>query len=461
MPRTIRVALLTLRDLLVAAGPFVLIAVGLVAAAYWVLDPAPPKVVTLATGQEQGAYAEFGRRYARWMAQYGIEVRLRASEGTTENLALLRDPASGVDVAFVQGGADSLRPRPGEQKDDGLVALGGLFYEPVWVFYREDAAARKPGGALQHQLDELNRLSGLRVNIGAPGSGAMALATRLFEANGIDADSMELFRLAQTPAVVELLEGRIDAAVFVSAPEAPLVQMLLRTPGIRLLDFVRAEAYSRRYSFLAPVQLPRGVVDLAADLPPEDMRLIAPTAMLVAREDLHPALMQLFALAARAIHGDSGWFHRRGEFPSDRALEWPLPREAERALRNGTPWLQRYLPFWLANLVDRMWLVLLSMMAVLIPLSKVVPPLYQFRVRSRVFRWYGILRVIEDEFAAGVDPRTLLARVDELDDRLERVHVPLSYTDELYALRSHLALVRRKLRGRDAPPVPDDASRVH
>lgn len=442
MPRSLRLALLTLRDLFITAGPVVLLAVALLAGAYWTLKPTPPKVVTLATGQDHSGYAEFGRRYAAWLGQHGIEVRLRATQGTAENLALLRDPSSDVDVAFVQGGADTMQPLPGEQKDDGLLALGGLFHEPVWLFYREDSARRRGGAPA---IDAISDLRGWRVNVGGEGSGVPNLMARILEANRVDPSALDLRRLGQTPAVMALLDRRIDAVVFASAPDAPMVQMLLLTPGIRLFDFVQAEAYARRHPFLEPVILPRGVVDLARDLPRADVRLIAPTAMLVAREDVHPALMQLFAQAARAIHGDAGWFQKRGEFPSDRSLEWPLAREAERTLKSGTPWLQRYLPFWLANLVDRMWLVLLSIVAVLIPLSRVVPPLYEFRVRSRIFRWYAQLRGIEEQLASGADRGALQARLDELDALVGRITVPLSYADELYSLRSHIQLVRRRL----------------
>lgn len=439
-----RGAFQTFRDLLVAVGPFALLAAGLLYAAFRFLAPMPPKVVTLATGQDQGAYAEFGRRYAAWIGQHGIEVRLRPTQGTVENLQLLRDDASGVDVAFVQGGADTVLPPAGERKEDGLEAIGGLFFEPVWLFYREASAQRHHG---RPSIDSLAQMRGWSVNVGGPGSGVPPLAARLFESNRIAPDAMDLRSLAQTPAVIDLLEGRIDAIMLASAPEAPMVQMLLMTPGIRTFDFVHAEAYSRRYPFLSAVVLPRGVVDLARDMPPRNVRLIAPTAMLVARDDVHPAVVQLFAQAARAIHGDAGWFQRRGEFPNDRALEWPLAAEAERTFRSGTPWLQRHLPFWLANLVDRMWLVLLSIVAVLIPLSKVVPPLYQYRVRSRIYRWYGQLRRIEDAMLAGGDRVALAREVDDLDTRVERIPVPLSYADELYALRSHIQMVRRKLTG--------------
>ena len=200
-----------------------------------------------------------------------------------------------------------------------------------------------------------------------------------------------------TPAVMDLLEGRIDAlaSASASAPEALMVQMLLLTPGIALFDFAQAEAYSRRFGFISPVVLPRGVVDLARDMPATDVRLVAPTAMLLARDTLHPALVQLLVQTAQQVHGGAGWFQRRGDFPTAANTARPLAPEAARIYRNGVPWLQRYLAFWLANLADRMWVVLLAIIAVLIPLARVVPPFYQFRVRSRVFRWYARLRGVE------------------------------------------------------------------
>ena len=224
-------------------------------------------------------------------------------------------------------------------------------------------------------------------------------------------------------------------------------QVLLREPGIALFEFEQAEAYSRRFRFLGPVVLPRGVADLVKDIPPRDVRLIAPTTMLVARESTHPALMQLFIQAAHKIHGEPGWIARAGQFPSAQNIELPLAREAERYFRSGPPLLQRYLPFWLANLVDRMWVALLSIIAILIPLGRIVPPLYEFRIRSRIFRWYRHLREIENEIAKGEAPaEDLLAELNKVDARAARITVPLSYTDELYALRSHIDLVRERLR---------------
>ncbi len=299
MRDNLRETLLSVRDLAATALPFVLLAVALLAAAYWWLDPTPPRTVILATGQDQGAYAEFGKRYVELLKESGVEVRLRKTAGAAENAALLREPGGDVDIAFVQGGADDTVPTSGDESDvpdDGQVSLGSLFYEPVWLFYRTDSAER-----LLHapELTNLTQLAGWRVSIGAPGSGVPNIMNRLLEANRIDPATITLVREPQTPSVVALLEGGIDAVVFASAPEALLVQMLLQTPGIRLLDFAQAEAYSRRFPFLSPVTLPRGVVDLAHDVPPADVRLVAPTATLVTRKRTHPALLQLFMQAAR------------------------------------------------------------------------------------------------------------------------------------------------------------------
>ena len=442
--------LLALRDLIPAAAPFVLLTLVLMALAYWALDPTPPRRLVLATGAEQSAYEVMGRRYRDALAPFGIQVELRRSAGSGENLRLLQTPGSGVDVAFMQGG--TWQPPPGETEDSsGLVSLGSLFHEPVWLFYREDSAQRLLG---RPHLDAIGELRRWKLNAGSEGSGVKLLADRVLELNGLSAADLQLTHLANTPAVVELLESRIDAMVFVSAPDSPLIQMLLQTPGIRLFSFAQAQAYARKLPYLSAVTLPRGVVDLSRDIPAEDVHLIAPTATLAARADVHPALVQLLMQAAARIHGEPGWFARSGEFPNALDTDLPVSAEAHRFLKSGAPWLQRYLPFWLSNLIDRMWVALLSIIAVLIPLSRLVPPVYEFRVRSRVFRWYAKLRDVE-EAAARPDPdrAALMAVLDDVEGRVSHISVPLSYADELYALRQHIDLVRSRVRG-DAPPAP-------
>jgi len=235
----------------------------------------------------------------------------------------------------------------------------------------------------------------------------------------------------------------------VSVPDATFVQMLLQTPGLGLLDFSQAEAYARRLAFLTPVSLPRGVVSIDRDLPARDHPLLATTTPLVAREGTHQALVQLMVQAASRIHGGPGWIRRAGEFPSARVGEFPMSAEAVRYYRDGLPWLQRWFPWWVATLFDRMWLALAAIIAVLLPLSRIVPPVYEFRVRSRVFCRYAQLRIIEDEVAVhpGPDARhRLRARLDDLDARVERITVPLSHADERCALRRHIEMVRPRVR---------------
>jgi NMT1 family protein len=437
MTKTIRYTLLSIRDLLISAGPVAALAVALLVLAYLWLDPAPPKRVTLATGPAQSAYDEFGKRYRKALAANGIEVVLLPSQGSSDNLRLLREGKA--DLGFVQGGSNSRATA----EESGLESLGSLFMEPIWLFYREEAARKVTPTAT---LSSLTQLQGLRLNVGTAGSGVPRLMDKLFDANKIDTQRIAISQLEETPATVAFLGGELDAVVFASAPESLMVQMLLQTPGVKLMDFAQSEAYSRRFRFLAPVVLPRGVVDLARDLPPADLRLVATTTALLTREKTHPALLQLFAQAARRIHGPAGWFNRAGAFPNIEHSEYPVSREAERAIQGGQPFLQRYLPFWLANLVERMWLALGIIIAILLPLSRIVPPLYQFRIRSRVFRWYGQLRAIENQMQAQpVDPAHLAEQLDALDEKAGRISVPLSYADELYALRNNINLVRRKL----------------
>ncbi len=443
MPRVIRNTLLSIRDLAATAGPFVLVALAMLVGAYFVLQPNPPRRVVLATGPEQSDYAEFGKRYVDALKRHHIEVELRPTEGSSANRRLLRNPKEPVDFGFVRGGS-SEAIRAEDEKGAGLplVALGSLFLEPVWLFYRAEAAARLPG----RKLERLDQMRGWRVNAGERGAGSTNLLLKLLNANGLERADIKLDRLDPTHAAIALFDKELDAMGLVSAPESPILQMLLRTPGINLFEFAQAEAYARRFGYLSAVTLPRGVVDLSRDLPPRDVRLVAPTSMLVAREDTHPALMQLFVQAAHEIHAEAGWFGRSGQFPSKEDVEFPLAPEAERYFKNGPPLMQRYLPFWLANLVERMWVVLISIVAILIPLGRVVPPLYNFRIRSRIFRWYRQLREIEDSLSAKkTPPADLVDELNRLEAKVERISIPLSYTDELYSLRSHIALVRQRL----------------
>jgi uncharacterized protein len=439
-------SLVSLRDLLVAVAPTAVLVLAACIVAYIVVDPAPPRHVVLAAGQDNSAYEEFGRKYAAILARDGIQVELQRSLGSEDNLQRLIDGKA--DIAFVQSGSTS----EAQAERGGLVSLGSLFTEPVWLFLRErDARGRKL------DVRSITQLKGLRINLGPEGTGVPKLFRQVLAVNGLEPGQLTTSSLEDTPATVELLAGHIDGLVFSSAPEAPLIQMLLQTPGIRLFDFHQAEAYTRRLPFLTHVVLPRGIVDLGRDMPARNVHLIAPTATLVARADLHPALVDLFVKAATEIHGGTGWFQQQGQFPSPRYTEIPVAREAAKYYRDGPPFLQRYLSFWLANLFDRLWVVVVALAALIIPLSKIVPPLYVWRIRSRVYRWYGQLRAVEQALEnAGEEHRDearaeLLRRLDDIEQRVNQISIPLAYADALYGLRSHINFVRQRVKATLAP----------
>ena len=427
----------SLRDFLVAAGPTIVLVTVAVFAAWWIVDPAPPKHVTMATGQENSAYDAFGKQYAQRLGKDDIRVTLVPSLGSQDNLKRLI--AGQVDIAFVQSGSTGSE----QAQAAGLVSLGSLFTEPVWLFLRDTT-----------HVTQLTELKGLRINLGPQGTGVPKLFEQVLQVNGLELADLTVTALENTPATMALLDGSIDGLVFSSAPEAPLIQMLLQTPGIKLFNFAQAEAYTRRLPFLSHVVLPRGIVDLGRDIPAQDYQLIAPTATLVARAKLHPALIELFVQAASSIHGGTGWFQQQGQFPSPRYTEIPVAPGAAKFYRDGPPIMQRYMRFWVANLFERMGVIVVALAALIIPLSKIVPPLYVWRIRSRVYRWYGQLRAVEqaldgvqDGARAEVSAR-LLKRLDDIEARVNQMSIPLAFADSLYGLRNHINFVRQRVRAR-------------
>lgn len=436
MMAKIKAGLLSLRDLFATAWWIFLIAgIGFVIAFQFV-EPAPPRHVIMTSGGDSGAYYHFAKRYAAILARAGITLEVRTSEGSVHNLERLR--SGEAQIGFIQGGV--IEQPEGvdtdlEPETYGLLSLGSVFYEPVWVFYRGET------------IDRLSDLQGKRIAIGQEGSGIRQLAQRLLEDNEVDFKSNTL-PISGLDAAEELQQGRIDAAFIIAAEHAPVVQVLLRSPDVKLMNFSQSFAYERRYPFLTRLTMPKGVADLVRDLPPEDTRVLAPTASLVVSEDLHPALQNLLLQAARQVHGKPGFFQVANEFPAYMDAMLPLSSEADRFFKSGPPFLQRYLPFWLAVLVDRLFVLLLPVIALLIPLMRVAPALYSWRVRSKVFRCYGELKFLEDDLKNHYDPARLeeyCSRLDALDEEAAELHVPLGFTDLVYTLREHVNLVRRIL----------------
>ena len=405
-------------------GPAALLVILAFVVAYQFIKPAPPDRVVMATGSAEGAYHAFAQRYAERLGREGIELELRTTAGSVENLALLQ--SGDVELAFVQGGVDA------GPDASPLTSLGSLYYEPLWLFVRRDEV-----------VSSLRDLSERRVAVGAEGSGTRALASKLLQDNAVPQSQWD--SRGGSVAIAALKSGQLDAVFLVMSADSQLIGNLLRDTALRPVDFARADAYTRRYRFLNSVTLPEGAIDLASNIPDREVRLLAPTANLVSDPDLHPAVIDLLLQAASDVHRDGGWFEASNEFPMPDLLAFPLNKEAARYYEHGPPFLQRYLPFWAASLVDRLKVMLLPLLVLLFPLIKVMPPVYNWRMRARVYRWYDELEEAENAFCADPgDLPSLLAELARIEDEVRRVQVPLSFTDRLYHLRQHIEMVRRQ-----------------
>ncbi len=397
--------------------------------AYQFVDPAAPDRVVMATGSQSGAYHAFGKAYADRFAEEGIDLVLKSSAGSSQNLDHLKDEDGDIEVAFLQGGIGKAADHP------NLQALGSIYYEPIWVFVRDKANPRR-----------LTELAGKRIAVGGKGSGTRAVALNLLADNGITGENTGIVEIGGAKSADALSAGEVDAAIFVTSVTSKTVRRLLSQPTISLMSFERADAYLRRNSFLSKVVLPKGTVDLALNLPAEDTVLLAPAATIVANERLHPVLIDLFLLTMHDIHRHGSHLEAAGEFPSPHYVSYPLEPTADRFYERGPPFLQRYLPFSAANLLDRLKIMLLPLLTLLYPLFKILPPAYRWRMRSKVDRWYKELQSVDDRMRLGeISKEEARRRLGEIEDSVEQVSVPAGFASGAYTLRLHIELLRRKL----------------
>lgn len=384
----------------------------------------------MATGPDGGGYHEIGEQYQALLARSGVELKLVATAGSVENLSLLRDPRSGVNIALVQSGSVG-------KATSGLDSLGTLFYEPLWIFHR---------GALEGET--LAALRGRKVSIGAIGSGSHALLLQLFKRNDLDQEVGELLAFAPHEAADKLLAGEIDVAAMVSSWDAPVVQELIADERVKLFNLPRADAYIALYPFLSKAMVPRGVGDLAKDLPPADTTLFATKASLVVRKELHPAIQYLLLSTAAQIHSGASMFHRAGRFPAAEGIDLPLSSEAVHFYKSGQPFLQHNLPFWVASLVGRLLVLVIPIVAVLYPIMRFVPALYGWAMRRKIARLYGELRFLEDEITGSgrqADAAQMMARLDHLEKQANQLRMPIAYESMMFLLRNHIGVVRNRL----------------
>ena len=428
-----RLVAISWRDLAMTLGPILLLSIAGIWVAIRFVRPAPPSSITITSGPDGSVFRNTAEKYRSILASNGITVQILPSKGSLENLQRLNDPSFHVDIGFVQGGIAT------GIKVERLVSLGSLFYEPLAIFYRS-----------ADPVDRLSQFSGKRLAIGAEGSGTRALALTLLKANGIESGGRTaLLDLSGEDAARALIAHKIDA-VFLTGDSAtpPLMRKLLQTPGIRVFNFVQAEAYTRRFRYLTRLELPMGTLDLGKNSPERTLYLIAPTVELVARENLHPAISDLLIEAAREIHGSATLLQHAGEFPAPLEHEFRISNDAARYYKSGKRFLYRALPFWLASLADRAFVVLVPIVVLLLPGLRLVPSLYQWRVRARIYRWYGALIRLEREGLMNSipeQPEQMHKQLDEIEKGVNNMKVPVAFADQFYVLREHIRFVRERL----------------
>ena len=413
----------------------IITAVVLLWALFAALRPLPARDVSIAIGTAGSAYADIAERYREILARDGVRLHLVPTNGAVENLERLRDARAGVDAGFVLAGTTSERESP------DLVSLGTVFYEPLWLFCRYATLS-----------ELLHERPNARISIGPLGSATRPLVLKLFALNKIDTTNLQLSGFAQAEGARRLIAGEIDADVMLSAWDSPAVQQLLLAPGIELMGFKRADAYVALYPRFSKLVLPQGVADLGANRPPTDVPLIASKASLVVRRDLHPALQYLLIQAAIEVHGRPGIFQRADEFPAPEAIDLPLSDEARHLYKSGPSILQRKLPFWLAELLQRLAFIILPLAGILYPLWSLLPGLYRRHMENRLYRLYGELGFIEGALQRSTDAEQraqMLARVEQLERRAIELDMPSSYSEKSFNLKAHIRALMARAR-RDA-----------
>jgi hypothetical protein len=422
------------RDLALTSLPFVVLFAVLVWLVVWLVDPAPPRTITISAGPQDSSFMQIAEEYRKILARNGVTLKVLASDGSGQNLDRLLDPKQKVDIALVQGGV------AGGRDTSSLMSLGSVTYVPLVVFYR--------GGGIA----QLSDLDGKRIAIGREGSGTRLLSLKLLEANGIGpGGETTLLPLDGLDAAKALVSNQVDAALL-SGDSATRVLMLrlLGIPGVSVMNFDEATAYTRVFPYLDELELPPGVLDLRRRVPPETIHLISPTAELVARTNLHPAISDLLIEAAQEVHGMAGLLQKAGQFPNPVVREYRISEDATRYYKSGKSFLYRTLPFWLATVVDRLLVLLLPIAVLLFPALRLIPALFTWRVRSRIYRYYGSLIAIERDAmrdSSAEERSKLLAELDRIEASLDTLRMPLAYADGFYVLREHVRFVRERMQG--------------
>ena len=404
--------------------------------------PAPPSAITIATAFQGASFDYYGRRYREKFAAANVNLELRATEGALESLKLLEDPGSGVQIAFVTGGVAEPNGL------SGLLSLGTIDYLPIWLFYVSD-----------ERLEKLSQLKGKRIAVGPVGSGTRFSAEKILGKGGISAENATFVPIAGDKAAQALQTGEVDVVWILGSPSAPAVQSLLHSPKVRLMSFPMAEAFTRVIPSLVRLDLPQGVIDLAGNIPAQDVPLIATTSSVLVRSDLHPEIVSLLLRTMQEIHGAPGIFQRAGQFPIASDPDFPMAAAAVDFYKNGPSFLQRHLPLWLTVHAQRAIAVLVTAIAIGLPMFRYLPAAYEWHIRRRLLYWYGQLKTLESSIERDQSSRDRVATraaVDKIEEAVSHTRFPLGFANQVYDLRGHIDIVRRRLAAEAAAPNSEE-----
>lgn len=416
-----------------------LILAAMVAIAVQIAVTMPPRAFTILTGPEDGGYYQAALAYQRIAKEKGFDLQIRTTNGASETLALLESGAA--DLGFVQSGTAAA----GDPAK--LSTIANVFYEPVWIFYRKDAFGDEP-------MTRLHQALGKRIAVGPKGSGTFDLANYFLPIAGLTPENTTFLDLSFADAAQQLTSGAIEVAIFVVSDASGLPWQLLRTPDIELMSVSRANAYAFYYPWLSELILPEAGADVANNIPEESKHLLTTIAALIARNDLHPDLVRLMVIAAIQTHRGGGKFEKPGQFPNLALTDLPVDPDADAYMRQilgGRTDLDRYLPFWLAAIVDRYLLFVLPALLIILPLLSRSPQAFQWYMRQRIVRWYRIVHEIEYR-SQTMDLEQIdseLRHLDEIERTIaDELTVTNSYMPQVYELRQHIDFVAGKLKER-------------
>lgn len=433
-PRNNKFTAIFTREMLEATLPSVLLICLALFFAYKFIDPAPPRKIVIATGEADLNYNAYAAIYGVYLQKEGITLEIRKTSGDIENLRLLKDAESDVDIAFIQDGVAH------SEGAGSLLSLGSLYYQPVWIFCRCKA-----------NITHLAALKGKRIAIGYAGDGTHSLVSTLLNESGMNAANTKLLAIGGEEAATAIRQGRVDAALFVDVANSGIIHDLVTDKRLHMLSMDTAEAFSRKFAFMHHLLLPEGAMDLARNIPSHDVHLVAPTATLVVKESMHPALVYLMMKVIAEVHGSPSLFNTKGEFPSAKDTDFPLSTQALNFYKSGLPIIDKYLPFWAATFVNRTLIVILPLLALLIPLTKIIPMVYVWLVKRKLFRYYGELRFLDtqlQDIKTADDLQLCLEKLNEIETKVVNVKLPVPFSQYAYELRAHIELVRSKLNHR-------------